>query len=205
MLKDVVLFKNVEDAVIVLKPIAEALNFIQSNKCTIADAVDSWKKLVKKFRDKCVEGKEWLERAEKRYNSSVPDSWFAAHLLCPQYAFEDLSASELKKADEWIKSNYPECRPSLIDFIAEKKAFQEQFEESGKPKKRVNFLKYQLSIGNLSEQLCNLACRLESLAPSSAGLERMFSTMGFIQIDLRNRLGMEKLEKLTLIKKTLID
>ena len=48
-------------------------------------------------------------------------------------------------------------------------------------------------MGIISEELGTLAVTLEKLAPSSAGLERIFSTVGFIQNDLRNRLGMEKL------------
>ena len=54
-------------------------------------------------------------------------------------------------------------------------------------------------MGNISKELGELAIRLEKLSDSSAALERMFSTMKFIQDDLRNRLGVDKLEKLTFI------
>ena len=58
-------------------------------------------------------------------------------------------------------------------------------------------------MGKISEELGTLAVTLEKLAPSSTGLERIFSAMGFIQNDLQNRLGMEKLEKLTFVRKVL--
>ena len=69
--------------------------------------------------------------------------------------------------------------------------------------KKVNFLNYQIAMGKISKEIGEMASKMEKLFPSSAGLERMFSTMGYIQDDLRNRLGMEKLEKLLFIKRVL--
>ena len=45
-LRDIVLFKNVEDAVNLLKPNSEALNIVQSNSCSVGDTVDTRKKLL---------------------------------------------------------------------------------------------------------------------------------------------------------------
>ena len=58
-------------------------------------------------------------------------------------------------------------------------------------------------MGKSSKEIGEMALKMEKLSPSSAGLERMFSTMGYIQDDLRKRLDMEKLEKLTFIKRVL--
>ena len=114
---------------------------------------------------------------------------------------DELTEAELKKAHDGIKKNHPDRRSALIDFTAEKRAIiKSDFKEGGR-KQRVNYLIYQM-MGNFPSEISNLACKLEKLSPSSAGLERMFSTMGFIQSDLRNRL---KLEKLTFIKRVLSD
>ena len=58
-------------------------------------------------------------------------------------------------------------------------------------------------MGKISKEIGEIALNMQKLSPSSAGLEIMFSTMGYIQDDLRNCLGMEKLEKLTFIKRVL--
>ena len=72
------MYKNVEDAYAVLKAVSECLDLMQSIKSTVADAVWAWKKLLDSFRERGMERREWLEFAEKRYKSSVPDSWFTA-------------------------------------------------------------------------------------------------------------------------------
>ena len=59
-----------------------------------------------------------------------------------------------------------------------------------------NFYKSQEILGNLEKELVELAVTLISIAPSSAGLERVFSSMGFVHSDLRNRLAPEKVGKL---------
>ena len=56
--------------------------------------------------------------------------------------------------------------------------------------------KSQEILGNLEKELVELAVTLISIAPSSAGLERVFSSMGFVHSDLRNRLAPEKVGKL---------
>ena len=58
-------------------------------------------------------------------------------------------------------------------------------------------------MGKISKEIGEIALKMEKLSPSSAGLKEMFLTMGYIQDDFRNRLGMEKLEKLTFIKHVL--
>ena len=59
-----------------------------------------------------------------------------------------------------------------------------------------NFYKSQELLGNLQKELLELALTLLSIAPSSAGLERVFSLMGFVHSDLRNRFSCDKVSKL---------
>ena len=53
------------------------------------------------------------------------------------------------------------------------------------------------------EQFGLLAIRILSLPPSSAGLERVFSSLGFVHSDVRNRLGHEKATKLAFVMRAL--
>ena len=55
----------------------------------------------------------------------------------------------------------------------------------------------------LHPELLLLAKTLFSAVASSAGVERVFSTFGFVHSDIRNRLGIEKASKLTFIYRML--
>ena len=68
LVKDLVLYQNVEDAIKCLKAICEASNVMQSNNSSVADKLEAWKGVVKSFRDLGAESREWLEKAETRYN-----------------------------------------------------------------------------------------------------------------------------------------
>ena len=60
-----------------------------------------------------------------------------------------------------------------------------------------------IALGKLSSELSDVLMVLDVLVPSSAGIERVFSTMGHIHSDKRNRLSAEKTTKLTFINKVL--
>ena len=75
VVKDIVVYKNVEDAITYLGPISEALDKIQSDQATTASAVETWEDLLKKFREMGSDGREWLEKCETRYAAAVPASF----------------------------------------------------------------------------------------------------------------------------------
>ena len=75
VVKDIVVYKNVEDAITYLGPISEALDKIQSDQGTTASAVETWKDLLNKFREMGSDGREWLEKCETRYAAAVPASF----------------------------------------------------------------------------------------------------------------------------------
>ena len=98
ILKSLSIFKNVEDALKCMKPISVALDSLQSDKCSIAGAVEEWKKLLTCFRE-MGDAREWLEIVEKTYEKSVPKVWFLANVLHPQY----VGASLTKKNERMPK------------------------------------------------------------------------------------------------------
>jgi hypothetical protein len=55
----------------------------------------------------------------------------------------------------------------------------------------------------LNAELLVLVKTLFTAVASSAGVERLFSTFGFVHSDVRNRLGIEKASKLTFIYRML--
>ena len=58
------------------------------------------------------------------------------------------------------------------------------------------FIKGQVLLGNFSKELQKIAEDVLCLIPSSAGLERIFSSLGFVHDETRNRLSIEKANKL---------
>ena len=59
-----------------------------------------------------------------------------------------------------------------------------------------DFIRSQILTGEIGDKIGKLALKLYALPPSSAGIERVFSTLGYVHGDIRNRLGQEKAAKL---------
>ena len=86
----------------------------------------------------------------------------------------------------------------------EKEQVKEAFTEATGAKVE-NFLKAQNLMGNYDDGLLQLSLEALSYIPSTGGLERMFSSMGFIHSDLRNRLDPAKVNKLAFCLRVLRD
>ena len=194
--KNLALFQQVTDAIKCLTTICVALSQIQDNSVRVAQAVEAWKVLLEKFRGN-TEFWKWLEKCEARYNVSVPDVWFVANLLHSKLIGNRLTQFELKKALSWIKENKPGDLTAFLNYIgSEKVKVKKAFTEATGAKVE-NFLKAQnLMMGNYDDGLLQLSLEALSYIPSTGGLERMLSSMGFIHSDLRNRLDPAKVNKL---------
>ena len=59
-----------------------------------------------------------------------------------------------------------------------------------------HFIRSQILMGELGDEIGKLALKLYGLPPSSAGIERVFFTHGDFHSDIRNRLEQEKAAKL---------
>ena len=91
--------------------------------------------------------------------------------------------------------NVVEYGCSVLFIGGENVKFYDEFKKIGDVK-ITNFVKAQVLLGNLSEKLGNISEQLMAMVPSSAGLERIFSSMGYIHSEIRNRLDPEKVRKL---------
>ena len=202
--KNLTLFQQVTDAIKYLTPICVALNQIQDNSIQVAQAVEALKDLLEKFRGK-TEFREWLEKCEARYNVSVPDVWFVANLLHPILIGNRLTQFELQKAVSWIKENKPGDLTAFMNYIGgEKEQVKEAFTEATGARVE-NFLEAQNLMGNYDDGLLQLSLEALSYIPGTGGLERMFSSMGFTDSDLRNRLDPAKVNKLAFCPRVLRD
>ena len=79
-----------------------------------------------------------------------------------------------------------------MSYIGGGKDFIKQMHDLSPNCDLCNFYKSQEQHGKMKRELMELAQTLISIAPTSAGLERTFSNMGFVHSELKNRLLPEK-------------
>ena len=196
-------WQKLKDALKCLKPVSVALNKMQSDSIEIATGFEVWKDLLSTFREMGSEGREWLEVVERRYENSVPPLWCLANVLHPNFVGKKLTTKEWKSAKDCFVKMYPDDVPEFIHFIGSfKDQYNNEYEQSGCPVV-ADFIKSQVLTGELSVKLGNVSEKILNLPPSSAGIERVFSSLGYVHSDVRNRLGQEKAAKLAFVLRAL--
>jgi hypothetical protein len=104
---------------------------------------------------------------------------------------------------EFVAHEYPLAVPQIICFKAKLQPFS-QFMFHNDVVGSVSPLAWWMAQAKqLNPDMLNLIKMLFTTVASSAGVERIFSTFGFIHSDVRNRLGSEKAAKLAFIYKML--
>ncbi len=113
-----------------------------------------------------------------------------------------LTPTEMKAAQNLILSDYPHLFSDFIEYLGSRKDdYKESF--SKVTCKVEDFVKAQMITGQITKGIGDLALMLFDLPPSSAGIERAFSSLGYVHSDIRNRLGQEKATKLAFIMRML--
>lgn len=193
--------RNVEDYLQLLKPIAVALDKVQSNTCVISEAVEAWLSLYSTLKEHA--SRSVLEKVEKRMRQALTPNHFLAHILDPRYFGEKQSNTQINTAMSNLAEVHPSCAPSVVNLRAKANPFP-SYMFSHDVLRNVRPLSWWNSLSHsLPQNVLNLAeCLLTSVA-SSAGVERVFSTFGLVQSKIRNRLGTEKAGKLVYIYKYL--
>lgn len=206
--------RNVEDLLLRLKPISIALDQIQKDSCSIAEAVDIWKKLEtdlkkNKVLDNCK--KSVINKSFKnRYDQALTPVHFLAYLLSPTFRPDNLSTEEKNNAIQFIKENYEDEDTSLLTillkFIVRAEPFNGPLFED-KVVNKVDALHWWKSLSTLKDCISSKELlvieQLMTAKATSAGVERIFSTFGFVHSKLRNQLGVEKAAKLAFLFKSL--
>lgn len=181
-----------------LKPVAVALDKTQSDKCTIADSVVIWKRLLTEIED--LNQRNATRIVEDRYEMAVTDTHLLAYLLHPKYRGEDLTADEKARAFT-CAAGIPGLMPLIVQFEAKVGPFRPE--------------RFQADVIELPAAHWWKACRLPdgiahdfikslmTAVAASAGVERVFSSYGIVHSKLRNRLGTEKAGKLVFVFKTM--
>lgn len=180
-----------------LQPIANALDRLQGDNSTIADACEVWLTLLK-----TETLRPHLATVKARFRDAVTENHFLANLLHPKYKGKQLSEADEEAARQLLLKMHPEQPEVIADlcaFTAASEPFPASLVSSGCVDRMPPVL-WWTSVSNckcrVSPALILTAIKLLSLPSSSAAIERVFSNFGQIQSKLRNQLGLDKAAKL---------
>ena len=110
----------------------------------------------------------------------------------------------IKERKHWVVSRCPASFKTVLSFISKNEPFRPyQYEDlSVEP---CVWWKGISRLCGLSEEFQDVVVRIHSVAASSASIERLFSSFGYVHSKIRNRLGVEKASKLVSCYTTLRD
>lgn len=181
-----------------LKALAKGIDVLQSDNATLSTAVEVWINIIEEPLLN-----NYAEKFKKRFNHYTEPFHFLAHMTDPKYFGERLINEHEEKAEMWITENHPHFLPGLLKLkIKDKETypallFSKNIIEQFPAKKWWNLMKMKTSkMQTLPTDFCDFFIKLHSCPPSSASIERIFSTYGLVWNKIRNRLGAEKAEKL---------
>ena len=179
--------RNAEEFLVRLKPISVAWDRIQRDNAIISDTVEIWKKLKE---DLINTGQpNVLAKVRNRAAQAITPAHYCANLIDPRYRGKSMSVAEIDIAMEHMSDRYLETMGTLVKFKADCEPF--------KP-----YMFYQSIIANVTpscwwrslddiveKEFVAVAERFLTAVASSAGVERIFSTFGYIHSNIRNREG----------------
>lgn len=191
--------RSAEELLDRLQPIAKALDEVQSDKCTIAQAVDVWKKLLGHFTN----NKQAEKLVKKRYEQFITKAHMLANMLHPALQGKMLSSEEMNITMEYANEKYATLVPVIMKFQAKSPPFQ-AFKFTESVTKTLTAIEWWDSHTAMLDSDILLSVRqLLTAVASSSGVERVFSSYGLVHTKLRNRLGTEKAAKLVFLFKTM--
>ncbi|KYQ47476.1 hypothetical protein ALC60_13501 [Trachymyrmex zeteki] len=192
---------NVQNHLIKLQQICITLDKVQSEVCTIGEATEIWlnllqstKKIFNEFEIQCF---------KHRFDMAITPYHYLANLLDHRFRGQKLNQDQIEETLEYASSRYPEAMPFIIQYQARSSPFREYL-FSTENIKNVSPISWWRSLQNsMNNVMFDLSMQVHTAVASSAGIERLFSTFGFIHSKVRNRLGIEKASKLVSIMKSL--
>lgn len=192
-----------------LKPIANALDKTQSDKCFLSDCVLVWKKLLQQYDETDVLNLAEHQMVMKRYQQVMTPAHFLAYLLNPKMPQDQLSQEEKDLALEFVNIHYRNLKnTNLLQIIIKLHAKASPFNTlllSEEILKTTDIIDWWTAIHNLkgcvTQVELEIMKQLHTAISSSAGVERIFSAFNLVHSKLRNKLGTQKSAKLVFLLK----
>ena len=199
--RDINVKRNAEDYLRRMKPIAVALDKVQSESCKLSEAVEVWKALEREMES--LQPLYVTQKVQQRSKQALTTAHYFANIIDPRYMGRNLSNCEIDAGLELCSLEYPSCLATVINIRVKSIPFKpfmfkEELLQTISP---ITWWESQKS--HLDRNMMTLCCQILGGVASSAGVERIFSTFGFIHSKVRNRLGTAKAGKLVFIYKLL--
>ena len=200
MVRDLELKQRAAEYLSKMKPIAIALDKLQSDKCSISDSVVIWKDLQDAFDDMPL---SVCTIFEDRMSCALTPAHYLAHLLDHRYYDKKyLTNEEISMAMDFLTVHQRSALPVVLQYLAKCSPFQ-NFMFYPEALKTDPLTWWKSQSGLLDPTIVSLVEQLHTARASSAGIERIFSTFGFVHSKIRNRLGTSKAGKLVFLYKLL--
>lgn len=204
IVNDINITNNARDFLLRMKPIAVALDRMQRDGSTIAVAVEIWRKLGGDLKG---QPENVLKQFKKRKEMALTPAHYLAHLLDHRFRGHQINA-EKQLAFEYLQNINDEFIPIVMALSTGSKPFPSyMFGNNFKTTPPMTWWKSVSLIepekyfdwAKLQGGFLDMCSKHLIAVSASAGLERIFSTFGFVHSKLRNKLGNEKAGKLTFL------
>ena len=198
-LENVQIRSSARDLLAIFDAITAAINRLQSDTATIAEAVESWLELIESIGN--MDNPTVSNLVKIRSEEMLVDPAFlAANLLDHRYLGKRLTSQQMTEATKYITDKDPEAAEPLTLLLAGVAPY-----DSRALSVKVDPQIWWVAGKRLGYHgsLCKVALHLTSAVANSAGLERQFSTLKFTYGSLRTNLGVEKAGKLAFCYRSL--
>lgn len=185
-------FDMVRNLAEMLRPVAISLDKAQSDSTSLADAYHIMQKLmVDPLLASC------RDAVRKRRDQAILPCHMVAFMMHPKYSGQDMDLEDAESAREWLAEHNLEFLAAAISFQAEALPYPRSFFMAAA--RTMDPVTWWQAVGAnsiLPDGFMDLMVSLHQASASSASLERIFSSFGLVMTKLRNRLGIQKAQKL---------
>ena len=196
ILDDRQVLKGAEHMLEQLDLVVHGLNIMQSDSSHLGDCMNTW--IMLSSNSDLTE--DLREEIRKRMEKTITPFHILAKIVMNK-AGAELPSDQKDKAMDYIEEIDDRLPGMLAAFEMEDitifppQAFKASIRNVLEPVKYWKYVSNNTQLEPL-KVFCDLAVRVLSCPPSSAGLERAFSSFGLVHSKLRNRLGNERVMKL---------
>ena len=195
---DINLKRNVEDLAVIMRAIAKDIGKMESSKCNLAIAVSTWHDVTAESNE--VVPINMQVNIAKRKQQSLSSVHYLCFLLDPRFVTMDILMQDKKNmAFELARESHSDMLATIMQFKVKEGPFNAHYFEAASSISPAAWWKLIPIDPDLSE----IIRRIIAYSPSTALLERLFSSFGMIHTNVRNRLGVEKAGKLIFCFKVL--
>ncbi|XP_031328801.1 uncharacterized protein LOC116159856 [Photinus pyralis] len=198
-INDFNIYQNSLDLEEQLKVVGTALDTLQGDNVSLADAVHCWIKLLESDSMQ-----HYKDDVLSKFREAMQPFHYVAYLTDPKYLDKPLPEQYETEAEEWLAEQHPNFLNGLLLFKIKDADFYPKAMFTDSVVKGMPAHKWWtvMSVKFKDEERKKMAVyfsQLHSCPASSAAIERIFSTFGLVWSKLRNKLGASKVEKLVKI------